>query len=303
MRITNYTELLTSTGRLQEAVQSLDKARLDISTGVRLHNVSDDPTSGGQLIQIGSTLRGIDQFRRNMTVASSRSDIEEQSLNSLGDTLARASELATAQSSSTASPQTRQIIKSEVDSLLAHAVDLSNVRFGDFYIFGGTRSNEKPFQMPPNPGDPFTALTDAAGNPVNPSGDVPVEINVGRYITPNHNGTQVFIDTGVFDALTALSTALGNNDPAGIKSAGASLKTAGVAVQSLIAEQGSRGSTYTEVGNALDSMEMSLKTFRSDLQDTDVEKTVTMMAGRQTQYQAALAATARILGISLVNYL
>ena len=303
MRITNFTELMASTGRLQDAVQALDRSRLDISTGVRIHNISDDPTSGGQLIQIGSTLRGIEQYRRNITVATSRSDIEEQTLNGLSDTLARASELATAQSSSTASAQTRLIIKGEVDSLLEHAIDLSNTRFGDYYIFGGTRSNEKPFQMPTTPGGPFTALTDALGNPVNPTGGVPVEVGAGRYVTPNHSGTEVFIDTGVFDALKALSTALGNNDQTGIKTAAATLQSAGVSVQTLIAQQGSRGSTYEEASNALEAMELSLKTFRSDLQDTDIEKTVTTMAGRQTQYQAAMAATARILGMSLVHYL
>ena len=42
---------------------------------------------------------------------------------------------------------------------------------------------------------------------------------------------------------------------------------------------------------------------RSDLRDVEVEKAMLDLVGRQTLYQAAMAATTRVLGLSLADYL
>jgi len=53
----------------------------------------------------------------------------------------------------------------------------------------------------------------------------------------------------------------------------------------------------------LNLMELNLKAFRSDLRDTEVDKAMVELVGKQTLYQAAMSATSRILGLSLANYL
>jgi flagellar hook-associated protein 3 FlgL len=50
-------------------------------------------------------------------------------------------------------------------------------------------------------------------------------------------------------------------------------------------------------------MEFNLKAFRADLRDTEVDKAIAELVGKQTLYQAAMSATSRILGLSLANYL
>jgi flagellar hook-associated protein 3 FlgL len=74
-------------------------------------------------------------------------------------------------------------------------------------------------------------------------------------------------------------------------------------VQSLIGAQGARINEMETAERNLAQMELNLVAFRSDLRDTEVDKAMVELVGKQTLYQAAMSATSRILGLSLANYL
>ena len=281
----------------------VDKAREDVSTGKRIRLMSDDPSAASEVVRSSSSLRALDQYRRNIRMGQGRAGAEEAVLDQVTNALTRGIELALAQNSSTASSQTRLIAKSEVDQLLNYAVSLGNTKFGDEFLFGGTRGNEQPLRNPAVVTDPFTNLVDASSNPVNPSGSIDLEISDGKFVNPNHNATEVFLDTNALQALRDLSIALGNNNVAGINTAMASLQDANNNVQTVIGTQGSRTSEFLVTMNQLDRQEVSLTEYRSDLRDIEIEKAMIELAGRQTGYQAAMTATSRVLGLSLANYL
>jgi flagellar hook-associated protein 3 FlgL len=46
-----------------------------------------------------------------------------------------------------------------------------------------------------------------------------------------------------------------------------------------------------------------LTTFRSDLQEVDLEAAMTQLVTRQTAYQSAMLATSKVLSLSLADYL
>ena len=302
MRVTNSIITRNSQSRLQANLQGLDRIREDISSGIRLRKMSDDPTSGGELVRIGSSMRALSQFKRNVDSGIARATAEESVLDQLTNALTRGIELGIAQASATANPQSRLIVKAEVDQLINFSANLGNTRIGDEYLFGGNRAGEAPFATPAPVTGSFSRLT-LAGNPVNPSGNISLEIGDNTFVTPTHNGTQVFIDTDALDALRALSTALGNNDPTAIQVAADRITTANSNVQSLIGTQGARINELETASVSHNLMELNLKAFRSDLRDTEIDKAMVELVGRQTLYQAAMSATSRILGLSLANYL
>lgn len=302
MRVTNSIITRNSQSRLQANLQGLDRIREDISSGIRLRKMSDDPTSGGELVRIGSSMRALSQFKRNVDSGIARATAEESVLDQLTNALTRGIELGIAQASATANPQSRLIVKAEVDQLINFSANLGNTRIGDEYLFGGNRAGEAPFATPAPVTGSFSRLT-LAGNPVNPSGNISLEIGDNTFVTPTHNGTQVFIDTDALDALRALSTALGNNDPTAIQAAADRITTANSNVQSLIGTQGARINELDTASVSHNLMELNLKAFRSDLRDTEIDKAMVELVGRQTLYQAAMSATSRILGLSLANYL
>ncbi|MEO7361276.1 MAG: hypothetical protein ABI120_13170 [Gemmatimonadaceae bacterium] len=303
MRITNTLIQRSSINQLQNSLQQVDKAREDVSTGRRIRRMSDDPASGSEVVRSSSSLRALDQYRRNIKIGQGRATAEEGVLNQLTNTLTRGIELALGQASSTASAQTRVIAKSEIDQLIDYTVSLGNTKFAGDYLFGGTRGNEQPLKNPALVTDPFTNLLNGANQPVNPSGSIPIEISDGHYVNPNHNATEVFLDTNALQALRDLSTALGINDVPGINAAMQTLQNSNDSVQSLIGTQGARGSEFLVTKDQLDAQEVSLTTYRSDLRDIEIEKAMVELAGRTTGYQAAMTATSKVLGLSLANYL
>lgn len=303
MRVTNAIITRNAQNRLQSGLAGVDRLREDISSGLRIRTMSDDPASASEVVRIGSSMRAITQFRRNIDIGVARASAEEGVLDQLGRTLTRGAELGIQAANATANAPNRLVIKQEVDQLLDQAAQLGNTRFGDDFLFGGTRSGEAPFVTPP-PASPasFSALT-LNGNPVDPSGNTQLEIGDNRFVTPTHNGTQVFLDTDTLAALRALSDALGANDVAAIRSATDRVTAANANVQALVGAQGARFNELQDAKSRLDQMELDLRAYRSDLRDTEIDKAMVDLVGKQTLYQAAMGATSRILGLSLANYL
>ncbi|HEY0930643.1 MAG TPA: flagellin [Gemmatimonas sp.] len=302
MRVTNSIITNNSKLRLQTGLQGIDRLRDDIATGVTIRKISDNVISGGEIVRIGSSMRALTQFKRNADSAAARAEAEEGVLNQLTNTITRASELSVTQAGSTATAQSRLAVKAEVDQLLNFAVGLGNTRFGDEYLLGGTRANEPPLHNPAPATGTFSRLM-LAGNPVDPSGNITLEVGDNKFVTPTHNAKEVLLDTDALEALRELSTALGNNDTAAIQAATTRLNTANSNVQSLIGTQGARINEIEDAKVNLQAMEMNLKMYRSDLRDTEVDQAMVELVGKQTLYQAAMSATSRILGLSLANYL
>jgi flagellar hook-associated protein 3 FlgL len=302
MRVTNAIIKRNSQFRLQQGLQGMDRAREDISTGIRIRKMSDDPANGGQVVRIGSSLRALNQFRRNIDLAAAKTQAEEGVLTQLTNLLDRGAELSISQANASATQQSRLAAKAEVDQILSYAATLGNTKIGDEYLFGGHRAGEAPFKNPAPATGTFSAL-ELAGVPVNPSGNPTVEISDNKFITPTHNATDVFLNTDVLESLRSLSTALGNNNPADILAAGERLNAANGNVQALIGSVGARVNDLESSRLNLDTIEINLQSQRADLRDTEIDKAMVELVGRQTLYQAAMSATSRILGLSLTNYL
>ena len=236
-------------------------------------------------------LRAIEQYQRNLSAASSRLRIEDSTLQQLSDELGRARQLGLSQIGGTANGQTRLTVQKEVDEILDAVVTLGNTKFEGAYLFGGVRSDTRPF--PPTGPDPL--------NP--PAGDHEIEGDVGQLYKTNHSGQEIFVDSGVLTALEELSTALGNNSSDDIAAAVQNVEFAFDRIQSLTGELGARVNRIEAAQENLSALEINLQTFRSDMQDVELEEAVTELISRQVAYEAALASNSRILNLTLTDYL
>ena len=280
-------------GSLQRNLSRVVSAQTQVSSGLRVQVVSDDPTAASQALGASSSIRAIEQYRRNIDAARSRARQEESILDSASTLLTRAKELGISQGGAPATAQSRQTAKAEVDQLLAEMVSLGNTRQGNAYLFGGLPSQTKPFQ----------SLTPPFFNGTVPSGQVGTEVSAGEIAFANHSGRQVFLDSGVLQSLYDLSQALGNDDGDAIKASLASIDGAFGSVQRLVGETGATENQLDIAGANLDALEMNLKSLVSNLTEADTERAVTELVSRQTTYQAAMLATSRLLSLTLTDYL
>jgi flagellar hook-associated protein 3 FlgL len=292
MRITNGIIQRSALANLQQNMRGMFTAQEEASTGKRIRAVSDDPIGASQVMQANGSLRALDQYKRNIASATSRIDAESNVLDGLTKILERAKELGISQAVSTASPTTRAAVKAEVDQLIQSALQLGNTQHEGEYLFGGVQSSTQPFQTTT---PPFSAAP--------PTGSRQTEIAQAQFLTTNHNGTEVFLDTNVLGALNELSTALGSSDITAMQTSLASLDAAHDSVQTLIGDIGARSSQLEVTSSNLTALDLQLRTFKSVLEDANTEQAVTELVSRQNAYQAAMLATSRVMSLNLASYL
>ena len=285
---------------LQSNVSLLQQAQARLSSGKKLNAASDDPAAAMSVMGTGSALRALEQYRTNVSRASDRIDMEDGVLSQLGDLITRAKELGVAQSSATASDQTRGIANAEVQQIFHQIIELGNTKFGNDFLFGGDQTSTEPFA-----GSGSGASLDYSST--NPQGQRSIGIGEGQTIAPTHDGKQVFLDTGVLDAVKdlvhSLDPASATYGNAGISTAMTKLDSAFDSIQEVVGDTGALGNRLSSVGQNLDALKMNLTAFKSDLEDVDVETAMTELTNRQVAYQAALLATSKVTSLNLSDYL
>ncbi|MBI3789771.1 MAG: flagellar hook-associated protein FlgL [Gemmatimonadetes bacterium] len=299
MRITDNfasARAVTQLGRLRDQLATLQD---QVTTGKRWSVASDDPVAANSVLRNSTQQRAITQYRTGISTARRRVNLEDGVLQQLTDLVTRAREIAIQQGDSTASSAAHQQAVGEVNGLIAQAVTLANTKDGDEFLFGGVQSQTSPFAVDPtNPNYGFTTATGAAGTRA-------VEIGSNDRIVANHDGATVFgsPSSGLLKSLADLGAALQSGNSASVQATLPSLETTQQNLQGLVAETGARGSRLEMADQNLSAFSSQLTASSSALQDTDLETALSTLVSKQTSYQAAMAATSRVLTMSLTQYL
>jgi flagellar hook-associated protein 3 FlgL len=216
MRISSNWLTTRTLSQIQGAQNRMVDAQERSATGKRINKPSDDPVATGRVLGLLTRGANNDQYSRNVTIAGQDLAATEAALGSIGDLLARASELSTEASNDTLSASERSKIAVEVGTIVSQAVAVANQQHGDRYLFSGYKSATKPFteDVPGNP-------TAVAYN--GDTGLIEREIAQGERVTANIAGDQFFPQ--LFARLIAFRDALTANDAATIRSSTGDLKT------------------------------------------------------------------------------
>ena len=109
------------------------------------------------------------------------------------------------------------------------------------------------------------------------------------------------------DEVRELSIALDPSSPGygpnGITQALSKLDGAMNAVQTMVGDVGARANTLDSAKQNLDALKVNITTFKSNLEDVDLEQAMTELTSRQLAYQAALVATSNVFSLYLTDYL
>lgn len=297
MRITQNIITSGSLLRYQQNLRDINDAQQRVSSGMRILKASDDPVGTASSMQARSSLRALEQYRRNIEISRTRADAEERVFDQLSDVLTRARELAISQGTETADASTRLTVKAEVDQLLGFVVQLGNTKIAGSHIFGGADAGVPPVSWDDESLPPEITLDD-----VDP-GHHSAEISAGMFVRTTNNAHDVFGDGEVYESLWNLSQALGANDDEAIRKSIDGLNGAFEHVQALIGDVGARAAQLQVTSANIDALEINLLTFKSNLEEVDFEQAVTELISRQTTFQAAMLATSRVMGMTMMDYL
>jgi flagellar hook-associated protein 3 FlgL len=314
MRITNNMVSERVIADLQARYGAMADTQLQISTGRRVNQPSDDPTAAAQERLRLSELSGIKGSQDSVASAQNGLNASESSLEGVRSVLSRANELALAGANGSLSQADRVTIANEIDQLIKSAKDSMNTKVGDSYIFSGTKSDTAPYADATGDtyqGDGGALLRDGGAGVVlqtNPSfvpagGGAAVPLTADAIIG---NGSAAG-DGRVLDALTQLSAHLRGGTTADLQAIQSTdlqaIKANQTAVSSAVSAIGAMSNRATAAVSRLDDLEATAKQSIDDLTGVDMAKAITDYSAQSAAYQASLKVGAQIIQPSLLQFL
>jgi flagellar hook-associated protein 3 FlgL len=116
-----------------------------MATLKQVNKPSDDPLGMGKILDYRSAIAQISNYKEKIESAQSWINTTETSLSNVNDILMSVKETAVAQASATSTASTRQIAADSLQPLIDQILSLANTKFGNRYLFSGTKTDTEPF--------------------------------------------------------------------------------------------------------------------------------------------------------------
>lgn len=285
---------------LNNIAARMEKAQRDISTGLRIHSVSDDPDQISTLLQARADLAAAGQNQINLGRVKAEVDAAEQALQQAVSQLDRVQTLGAQGFTDTATADSRAALANELGAILENLAGLSRTAVEGRYVFSGDADQQAPYTVDLTQPDPVSAYMGSAATRQiqHPNGSRFSVARTAQEIFDSANPAE-----NVFDAVNNLRVALLNNDSAAIEAA---LPNVASAQEYLGRQLAFYGTVQNKVASAMefgDRLKLQLQTHVTSLQEADLTEAILELNQAQLQQQAALQTRAQMPRGSLFDYL
>jgi flagellar hook-associated protein 3 FlgL len=194
----NYVTNLVSS--LNNVTASEQKLTSQLSSGVRITALSDDPVAVGKNVVLLNQIQRDDSFTTTADTVTGQLQVADSALSSVVSELTSAISLATSANNGTKSTSDIQSIATQLSGILSEVTSLANTSYQGQYIFAGGQTDTAP----------FTTTTSGSTSSTTYNGDDDInyiETPSGQKIQLNIAGDTIFTGSGtnsVFGALNAL---------------------------------------------------------------------------------------------------
>jgi flagellar hook-associated protein 3 FlgL len=275
----------------------MSKAQEQVSSGLQLQNVSDDPAAVAQIYEYQADIASTQQTQTNLATATSEVSAADTALQSAVQAVETAISLGTEGASSTQTAQGNTNLAEQVGELQQTLVSLSQTQVNGSYIFSGDQDTQPAYQLDPTqpegvqnllPGDTSTRVI------LDPNG-VPIATALtAQQIFDAQDGNGNPAAGNVFNAINSLLTGLQNNDQAAITNSVSALQSASSYLNGQLEFY---GETADRLQSASDLAQKFLTNEQSSLgqvQDANIPAAALALTQATTEQQAALSVEAKI---------
>ena len=146
MRVASFQFQMQWLSNVTEQRAAIDRLQLQVSTGRRILQPSDDPAAAARVAELDSARAATTQYAENGAVVRERLASEETLLTQAGNVLQRVRELAVQAANATTSADARQAIAVEMQQSLQSLLAIANSKDArGEYVFAGLRSTTQAF--------------------------------------------------------------------------------------------------------------------------------------------------------------
>jgi flagellar hook-associated protein 3 FlgL len=118
-----------------------------ISSGVRLTGLGDDPVAAAQNVQFSAQIAVDSTFTQTAATTTARMQVADSTLGSVVDQINQAISVATAGNNGTNNANDRASVAAELTSIRDEILGLANTTYSGKYLFSGSQNSTPPFQL------------------------------------------------------------------------------------------------------------------------------------------------------------
>ena len=299
MRITQRAVALTSLQGLNRNLDAVGRLQQQLTSGRTINKPSDSPTGTNVAMQTRSAQAANTQYTRSITGAESRLEATDSALSSMITQVRRVRDLTVQASNSGAvSATSRDAIATEVEQLRESLLGLANQTLQGRPLFGGTTSG--------------TAAYDGNGDYVGQEGFDAIEGQVMRRLSDTDrirvdiSGEEAFgrtADGNLFAVVADIITAVRSGSDTALATGLSALDGVRDTMLTAAADIGARAKRVEDAAALVADRSLTLASQLAETEDVDLPKTIMQLEMQRTGYEAALAATAKALQPTLVDFL
>ncbi|RQW85421.1 MAG: flagellar hook-associated protein 3 [Geobacter sp.] len=296
MRITPGMTSDNALYNLQKGRTLLNRLQEQISSGSVINRPSDDPITTRQLLDMDSQLDKGDQYLSNITKGNLSLSMTDTALQGMADIIAQAKETVGTITSGSSDQTVRENAASQLEELKKQLVDLGNTQLGDQYLFAGFKNSTPPFSTADNT---YSGTSDEVSIEIDQNSPAAITIAGDTLL----KGTGSYGSVDIFETLDAIIAAINSNNPADIQSNAAKLDSSSSQINNARSDVAGRMIRFKSAETMITRNQATLKGIVSDTMGVDYIEAATQLNKQQSAFEAALAATAKITQLSLLDYL
>jgi flagellar hook-associated protein 3 FlgL len=282
---------------IQQSQTSLNTALEQVATGKSVNVPSDNPSAAAGMVHNTIETAAVDQYTQNVSGVLSTVQTADSALSSVVSSLTQAVSLGTEGANGTSSGSNQQAIAVQVQGILSSVLSQANMSYQGAYLFGGTASTAVPYTVDSASPSGYTYNGNNNVNSVQVGDQMNVQVNLP--------GSQIFSNSSanVLGSLNSLVSALQSGSTSAISTATNAVSTALSYVSQQRVFYGNAESQLNSQESYLQQETVSLASQQNSLVGVDEAAAATNLNQAETDNSAALAATAKVLPTTLLNYL
>lgn len=290
--------LVDALNRAQANAQNLSS---QISSGVRVNALSDDPLAAAQNVLLLNQMQQDDSFTQSAGLVTGQLQVADSALGQVVSQMTQAISLATAANNGTMNAGDRASVASQLAGIRAEVLTLANSNFQGTYIFGGGSTAGAPFFL--NTGVSPAELIYGGDDNVNY-----LESPNGQQIQMNVPGDQVFNGPGANSVFGALNNLIADYSTGDVDTSKAVADTTALSTAlSYVSQQRvTIDNSITQLNAASDAVsaqKTQLTSAQTNLMQADVAEIASHLATTETQQSALESVIAQLASGSLFDKL
>jgi len=292
-RVTNLTMSANAQRTLQAQQSRLSELQEKATTLNKISRPSDDPAATAKALETRSLLAANAQYGRNIDDGNTWLTAADSALERATNVMHRVKDLTVLAGNGTLPPSGKKAIANELDALNTELVAIANSKHLGRNIFAG--NSDKP-----------EAFSGAIPPAFNGAGLSPVDrrFSATQTVRVDADGEKIFGSGSgsVFDAIKSVADSLrGGTAPS--ESQLDNVETRFNSIVDGRAEVGTRQALLERAGVVNTELEATLDAQRTGIEKADLGSVIMDLKLQETNYQVALAATARVLQPTLMDFL